>query len=73
MAAQTAWPHSTLEKKKEQSLSVSIIPFDLSMHTFFFLFVMIDAYFGCRVTAVIKRSFHYRFTSPRALCAVTCG
>lgn len=35
MAAQTAWPHSTL-KKKEQSLSVSIIPFDLNMHTFFF-------------------------------------
>lgn len=41
MAAQTTWPHSTLgEKKKEQSLSVSIIPFDLSMHTFFFLLML---------------------------------
>lgn len=72
MAARNTWPHSTLEKKKkEQSLSVSIMPFDLSMHAFFFYLRGLMLTLAAVLKAVIKPSFHYRFTN--ALCAVTCG
>ena len=58
-----------LKKKKEQSLKVSLILFDLSRHIFlFFLLVETDLRFACWATAVIDFSLHYSLASHHVLC-----
>lgn len=73
MAAQTTWPHSSLEKKKARRKSDGVnYSVWFQQAYLFFWFVGIDSECACCVTAVINCSFHYSFTSAHVLCINIC-